>query len=100
MRRDRPVFHRLGCHGGREEAPIQIGAIHNLTGVLGSIGAPSLAGAMLAVKQLNPRGGVLGRPVELLARDGRTDPEVVTRAHSRARSYARLSAITGLNDRK
>jgi branched-chain amino acid transport system substrate-binding protein len=30
-----------------------------------------MAGAMLAVKQLNARGGLLGRPVELLARDER-----------------------------
>jgi ABC-type branched-subunit amino acid transport system substrate-binding protein len=40
-----------------KKAPIQIGAIHNLTGALGSIGAPSMAGARLAVKQLNARGG-------------------------------------------
>ena len=32
-----------------------------------------LAGALLAAKQLNERGGVLGRPVELVARDGRSD---------------------------
>ena len=60
----------------QEKRPIQIGAIHNLTGALGSIGAPSMAGARLAVKQLNARGGLLGRPVELLGRDGRSDPDL------------------------
>ena len=59
-----------------KKAPIRIGAIHNLTGALGSIGAPSMAGARLAVKQLNARGGLLGRPVELLGRDGRSDPDL------------------------
>jgi branched-chain amino acid transport system substrate-binding protein len=87
-----------GARAEGKKAPIQIGAIHNLTGALGSIGAPSLAGAMLAVKQLNARGGVLGRPVELLARDGRTDPEIVARATRDLVRTPGLSAITGLND--
>src|SRR5262245_38294819 len=57
--------------------PVRIGAIHNVTGSLGSIGRPSLAGALLAAKQLNERGGILGRPVELVARDGLSDPVIV-----------------------
>ena len=63
-----------------KKAPIQIGAIHNLSGALGSIGAPSMAGARLAVKQLNARGGLLGRPVVLAERDGRSDPARVAAA--------------------
>lgn len=81
-----------------KKAPIQIGAIHNVTGALGSIGAPSLAGALLAVKLLNGQGGVLGRSVELLARDGQSNPAIVG-AMTRDLVHAPgLSAITGLND--
>src|SRR3954451_8635000 len=57
--------------------PVRIGALHNLSGPLGSIGRPSLAGARLAVEQLNAGGGLLGRRVTLVARDGRSDPAVV-----------------------
>ena len=81
-----------------KKAPIQIGAIHNLTGALGSIGAPSMAGAKLAVKQLNARGGLLGRPVVLLARDGQSDPALVAAATRELVHTPGLSAITGLND--
>jgi branched-chain amino acid transport system substrate-binding protein len=81
-----------------KKAPIQIGAIHNLTGALGSIGAPSMAGARLAVKQLNARGGLLGRPVVLLARDGQSDPALVAAATRALVHTPGLSAITGLND--
>ena len=91
----------LDSGGARAEAkkvPIRIGAIHNLTGALGSIGAPSMAGAMLAVKQLNARGGLLGRPIELLARDGQSDPEAVAAATRELVRAPGLSAITGLND--
>ena len=63
-----------------KKAAIQIGAIHNVTGTLGSIGGPSLAGAMLAIEQLNEWGGLLGRAVELLARDGQSDPAVIAKA--------------------
>jgi len=81
-----------------KKTPIQIGAVHNLTGAFGSIGAPSMAGAMLAAKQLNARGGLLGRAVELLASDGRSDPEVVAAATRVLVRTPGLSAITGLSD--
>jgi branched-chain amino acid transport system substrate-binding protein len=87
-----------GARAEPKTAPIRIGAIHNLTGAFGSIGAPSMAGAMLAVKQLNARGGLLGRPLELLARDGRSDPALVAAATRELVRTPELSAITGLND--
>ena len=78
--------------------PVRIGALHNLSGPLGSIGRPSLAGARLAVEQLNAGGGLLGRRVKLVARDGRSDPAVVRgQAHQLVRT-PHLAAITGLND--
>jgi len=84
--------------GADPKAPIRIGALHNLTGTLGSIGAPSLDGARLAIKQLNERGGLLGRPIELVARDGRSDPAVVAASTRDLIRTPGLSAITGLND--
>ena len=78
--------------------PVRIGALHNLSGPLGSIGRPSLAGARLAVEQLNAGGGLLARRVKLVARDGRSDPAVV---RAKARQLVRtphVTAITGLND--
>jgi branched-chain amino acid transport system substrate-binding protein len=87
--------------GGIAEAkkpPVRIGALHNVSGPLGSIGAPSLAGARLAANQLNDRGGLLGRPVELVSRDGRSDPAVVAALTRRLVRTPHLAAITGLND--
>ena len=87
--------------GGTAEAkppPIRIGALQNVTGSLGSIGAPSLAGARLAAEQLNGRGGVLGRRVKLVARDGHSDPSRVAAATRQLVRMPNLAAITGLND--
>src|SRR4030095_8077227 len=80
------------------KTPIRIGALHNVTGSLGSIGQPSLDGALLAATQLNERGGVLGRPVELVARDGRSDPTVVAASTRELVRMPHMAAITGLND--
>ncbi len=91
----------LTLSGGLAEAkkvPVRIGALHNVSGPLGSIGAPSLAGARLAAKQLNDRGGLLGRPVELVSRDGRSDPAVVAAQTRTLVRTPHLAAITGLND--
>lgn len=55
--------------------PIRIGALYNLTGAMSSIDGPALNGARLAVEKLNERGGLLGRPVELVAIDTKTDQQ-------------------------
>ena len=81
-----------------KKTPIRIGAIHNITGPLGSIGEPSLNGALLAAKQLNERGGVLGRPVELVARDGQSDPAVIAAITRELLHMPHMAAISGLND--
>ena len=80
------------------KTPIRIGVIHNVTGSLGSIGGPSLDGALLAAKQLNGRGGVLGRPVELVVRDGHSDPAVIAAITRELVHMPHMAAITGLND--
>lgn len=81
-----------------QKAPVRIGAVHNVSGPLASIGQPSLAGARLAVRQLNERGGLLGRPVELISGDGRSDPAVVAAITSELVRTPHIAAITGLND--
>jgi branched-chain amino acid transport system substrate-binding protein len=87
-----------GLAADPKQAPIEIGAVHNLTGAFGSIGGPSLRGAMLAVTKLNAQGGLLGRRVELVARDGRSDPTAVAAITREFVRMPGMSAITGLND--
>ena len=78
-------------------APIRIGAVYDLTGSQASLDAPSLDGARLAVDRINAAGGLLGRRVELLERDGQSSP-AVARAAARSLVRAGASAIVGLSD--
>jgi branched-chain amino acid transport system substrate-binding protein len=58
------------------EAPIKVGFPIPLTGPFGAEAADQQAGAALAVEEVNARGGVLGRKVELLVRDDQLKPGV------------------------
>jgi len=90
-------------HASRADAeskvmPVKIGAIYNLTGSQASLGRPSLNGSILAAEQLNARGGVLGRRVELIAVDGESNPALIAEESEKLVHVPGLSAMTGLSD--
>lgn len=60
--------------------PIKFGHLYALSGGVGQVyGIPDLKGAKMAVKEINAAGGVLGRPLELISKDGKLSPEVSVR---------------------
>ncbi|MFW6077029.1 MAG: ABC transporter substrate-binding protein [Hyphomicrobiales bacterium] len=67
-----------------QEDPIKVAALYSLTGGLSSLDGPSLKGAELHVEQINAEGGVLGRPIELVTFDTRTDQQVTATAAQEA----------------
>ena len=81
------------------ERPVVIGAMYNLTGGQQDLDVPSSRGARLAVDEANKAGGVLGRPVKLVLRDGRTKPPVITREAARLfRQQPALAGLIGFSD--
>jgi branched-chain amino acid transport system substrate-binding protein len=79
-------------------SPIKIGAIYNLAGAQSSLDSPSANGAMLAVKELNGRGGILGRELCLALYDGKTDTGTITACAHRLIGTDRVCAIIGFSD--
>jgi branched-chain amino acid transport system substrate-binding protein len=57
----------------RGETPIKVGMVDPLTGVYSAVAQNEVAGVKLAVEQINAKGGVLGRPIELLVEDSAND---------------------------
>ena len=53
----------------RGEQSVKIGFCDPLTGTYAALGNNELIGTRLAVEQINTKGGILGRPVELLVED-------------------------------
>src|ERR1700689_5804832 len=57
----------------RGETPIRIGMVDPLTGVYAAIAQNEVVGARFAVEEINKKGGILGRPIELLVEDSAND---------------------------
>jgi len=57
----------------RGETPVRIGLVDPLTGVYAAIAQNEVVGAKYAVEQINQKGGIMGRPIELLIEDSAND---------------------------
>lgn len=73
-----------GPLAAQEGDPIRVAALYALTGGLSSLDGPSLKGAEVHVAQINEAGGLLGRPLELVVFDTRTDQQVTATAAQEA----------------
>ncbi|MDD5467544.1 MAG: ABC transporter substrate-binding protein [Anaerolineales bacterium] len=65
------------CGGGAQQEaaePILIGGALALTGINAPIDEPAMRGIQLAVDELNAKGGILGRKVEFVNLDSKSDP--------------------------
>src|SRR5579883_1121510 len=62
--------------GAEEAAPIKVGAIVQLSGPAAFLGPSEEAAYRLAVTEINKKGGVLGRQLELIVADSATDAAV------------------------
>jgi branched-chain amino acid transport system substrate-binding protein len=66
----------------RGEQPVKIGFIDPITGSLSALAVSEVEGAKWTVDRLNKKGGILGRPVELLVEDSANDTGTgVQKAH-------------------
>jgi branched-chain amino acid transport system substrate-binding protein len=55
------------------DTPVKIGMIDPLTGAYAAPAGNEVMGAKLAVEQINAKGGILGRPIDLLVEDSAND---------------------------
>jgi urea transport system substrate-binding protein len=53
--------------------PILVGVLHSVTGTMRESEKPVLEMTRLALEDINKSGGLLGRPIKILDRDGRSD---------------------------
>ena len=77
--------YKEGLKAGKPKGPtlpdkIKIGSLMCLSGFLGPMGQKIKLGVELAVKEINRKGGIAGRPVELIVEDTATDPKTALEA--------------------
>ncbi len=86
----------LAC-GGDAAAPhaIRVGHVASLTGDTATFGRSADRGMRLAIEELNARGGVLGRPIELITEDDRSVTEEARSAAQKLLQRDRVVALLG-----
>jgi urea transport system substrate-binding protein len=75
--------------------PIKIGAVLPFSGGVELYGRQAKLGLDLAAKDINAGGGILGRPVELLYEDDKTDPAVAVDATRKLIERDGVLAVVG-----
>lgn len=72
---------------------IKLGGLYNLTGGMSSIDAPALNGAKLQAKLINDQGGLLGRQLEVIGIDTKTDQKAAATGAKKALSQGVIAGL-------
>ncbi|SDE66604.1 ABC transporter substrate-binding protein [Sporomusa acidovorans] len=83
-----------GC-GSSESKDIKIGMVYELTGNTASYGTSAANGAKLAFKEINAKGGLLGKQIQLVIADNKGEPSESTNAMSKVITQDKVIAVTG-----
>lgn len=83
-----------GC-GDKESKDIKIGMVYELTGNTASYGTSAANGAKLAFKEINAKGGVLGKQIQIATADNKGEPSESTNAMSKVINQDHVIAVTG-----
>jgi branched-chain amino acid transport system substrate-binding protein len=79
--------------GGSSSEPIKVGQIVSLTGNYSPLGSENKKSVELAVEQINAKGGVNGRKIELTVKDDKSQPDQSVLAFNELKGS--VSAIIG-----
>jgi len=77
------------------QAPIRIGASISATGSYAKPGAYGREGYLLCQKQVNEQGGILGRKIEMVIYDDRSDPQTAVRLYEKLITEDKVDAVMG-----
>ena len=64
-----------GCTKKDEDDVVKVGILHSLTGPMAHSEIPVCDIERMAINEINEAGGVLGRQIEIVMRDGESDPQ-------------------------
>lgn len=84
----------LGGCGDKEPEKIKIGLLNEMTGGNATLGTSSTNGAKLAFKEINEQGGILGKQIELIIADNKSEPAEAANAMTKLIGDGAV-AITG-----
>ncbi|MBA4187702.1 MAG: hypothetical protein C0467_06745 [Planctomycetaceae bacterium] len=75
--------------------PIKIGILHSKTGSMALSESPVIDASLLALDEVNQSGGVLGRQLQPIVVDGKSDPETFALAADKLLGEEKVAAVFG-----
>jgi urea transport system substrate-binding protein len=84
-----------GCSYDAVREPIRIGVLHSLSGTMAFSEKPVAEATLLAIESLNARGGVLGRHVEAVTADAKSDTTSFAAEAERLITREKVAALFG-----
>ena len=84
-----------GC-GGASSNEIKIGVLNEMTGGNATMGTSSANGAKMAIKEANAKGGVLGKQIQAVVADNKSEPSESANAMTKLATQDKVVAITGM----
>ena len=82
-----------GC--GANSNTIKIGLLNELTGGNATFGTSAANGAKLAIKEANAKGGVLGKQIQGVDADNKSEPAEAANAMTKLLNQDKVVAVTG-----
>ena len=90
-----PAWASAPAFGQGGGAPIKIGFSMAQTGALAGAGKQALLGAQIWEKEINAKGGLLGRPVKLVYYDDQTNPATVPGIYAKLLDVDKVDLVIG-----
>lgn len=84
-----------GCGDTRTRPPIKVGILHSMTGTMAISEKSVIDSTLMAIDELNEKGGVLGRRLEAVVVDGRSDPAAFAEGAERLITQDGVSVVFG-----
>ncbi len=84
-----------GEAGGEESDTIKIGVNYELSGAVATYGQSSVDGVTLAIDEINAAGGILGKQVEMVTIDNKSDAAEVVSVATRLMTEEGVCAVIG-----
>jgi branched-chain amino acid transport system substrate-binding protein len=85
----------IGAASGEAQGPIRIGASLSQTGSYAGFGQNQLRGYQLCIKHTNEKGGVLGRRLNLIVEDDRSEAGTAVRIYEKLLTQEKVHAVLG-----
>lgn len=89
------LFFSCWKKSGPEDV-IKVGVLNSYTGTLSMIGKPTAEATLMAIEEINQKGGLLGKKLVPVIADGRSDPATFTKEAERLIVEERVKVIFGI----